>query len=246
MLILLSNDDGVEAPGLAALHSALSGLGELWVSAPETEQSARSHAFTMDAPLRVRQLRERWFAVSGTPADSTYIGIHHVVPRKPDLVVTGINRGANLGTDIFYSGTVAAAREAVNWGVPAVAVSLVSGEPHQWDTAIAVARRVVATTLQRGLPADVLLNVNVPPCSPKELRGLRVATMGRRRYHTLVQQGHDPRGRPYFWIGGEHREFDDRPGSDGPLCEQGFAVVTPMHLDVTAHELLDTIRQWEV
>lgn len=246
MLILLSNDDGVEAPGLAALHDALSGLGELWVCAPETEQSAKSHAFTMDAPLRLRKLRERWFAVSGTPADSVYLGVHQVVPRLPDLVVSGINRGGNLGTDVFYSGTVAAAREAVVRGVPAIACSLVhSGDP-QWETAKQVIRRLVVAALARRLPPGILLNVNVPDRAPEALRGIRVAPMGGRHYHPLVAQGQDPRGRPYYWIGGDHHRFDGDPGSDGELCEQGYAAVTPMHMDITAHDLLGTLRAWEI
>lgn len=245
MLILLSNDDGVEAAGLAALSEALVGLGEVWVCAPETEQSAKSHAFTMDAPLRVRRLRERWYAVSGTPADSVYLGVHQVLPRPPDLVVSGINRGPNLATDVFYSGTVAAAREAVSRGVPAVAASLVvAGEP-EWETARQVVRRVVAAVVENGLPKGILLNLNIPACSPGALRGIAVAPMGRRHYHTLVREAQDPRGRPYYWIGGDHHRFDDLPGTDGPLCEEGWAVMTPMHLDLTAHDLLGTLRDWK-
>ncbi len=245
MLILLSNDDGIEAAGLRALEAAMAGLGELWTVAPATEQSAKSHSLTMHEPLRVTPHGDRRFAVSGTPADSVYLAAHHLLPRKPDLVVSGVNRGSNLSNDVMYSGTVAAAREAASFDIPAVAVSLwvKDADPH-WETAQAVARRVVEETIRRGLPRGVLLNLNVPDLPTAALRGLRVAPLGRRYYHPSVAVNTDPRGRKYYWIGGDHDRFDDLPDTDGPLCEAGFAVLTPLHMDLTAHEVLGDLRAW--
>ncbi len=245
MLILLSNDDGIEAPGLAALEVALAGLGELWTVAPATEQSAKSHSLTMHEPLRITPAGTRRFSVSGTPADSVYLATHHILPRKPDLVVSGINRGSNLSNDVVYSGTVAAAREAASFGIPALAVSLwVSSRTPFWDTAQRIARRVAEKVIQRGLPVGVLLNLNVPDLPLEAVKGLRVAPLGRRYYHMSVAENTDPRGRKYYWIGGDHDRFGDDPETDGPICEDGYAVVTPLHMDLTAHEVLDGIRRW--
>ncbi|MDP2313092.1 MAG: 5'/3'-nucleotidase SurE [Pseudomonadota bacterium] len=247
MLILLSNDDGIEAAGLRALEAALADLGEVWTVAPATEQSAKSHSLTMHEPLRVAAHGERRFSVSGTPADSVYLAAHHLLPRKPDLVVSGINRGSNLSNDVMYSGTVAAAREAASFDIPSIAVSLwvAGGSPH-WETAQRIARQVVDESLRQKLPVGVLLNLNVPDLPYDQVKGVRVAPLGRRWYHPTVAVNTDPRGRKYYWIGGDHDRFDDLPDSDGPLCEAGYAVVTPLHMDVTAHEVLPALRTWKL
>lgn len=245
MLILLSNDDGIEAAGLRALEAAMADLGDVWTVAPATEQSAKSHALTMHEPLRVTNHGERRFAVSGTPADSVYLAAHHLLPRKPDIVVSGINRGSNLSNDVMYSGTVAAAREAASFDIPSVAISLWARTPDpHWSTAQSVARTVVAEVIRNGLPKGVLVNVNVPDLPT--IRGVRVAPLGRRYYHPTVSVNTDPRGKKYYWIGGDHDRFDDSPESDGPLCEAGYAVVTPLHMDLTAHELLPGLGTWRL
>ena len=251
-LILLSNDDGIEAPGIVALSSALQGLGELWVVAPATEQSAQSHAFTMHEPLRILEregpVSGRSFAVTGTPADAVYLACHHLLPRRPALVVSGINRGANLSTDVFYSRTVAAAREGTSMNIPALAVSLflrsagpLSGPP-QWETAGRVARQLAAQILENGLPSGTLANVNVPNVPLEALKGLVVCPMGRRYYHPHVTVSMDPRGKKYYWIGGDHERFSDAPETDGPQCEAGFATLTPLQMDMTAWSFLDQAR----
>ena len=248
VLILLTNDDGIEAAGLAALEAAVAGLGEVWTVAPATEQSAKSHALTMHEPLRVLTYGERRLAVTGTPADCVYLAVHHLLPARPTLVLSGINRGSNLATDIYYSGTVAGAREATTIDIPAIAASLwvrPDGAPH-WATAQAVVRRVAEQVLRHGLPSGVLLNVNVPDVPIEALRGTRLAPTGRRYYQPMVKPQTDPRGRPYFWIGGDHERFEGRPESDGPLCEAGFAVVSPLQLDPTAYAVLDTLSAWGV
>lgn len=245
MRILLSNDDGVDAPGLAALALAMADLGEVWIVAPEKEQSAQSHALTLHKPLRVKRRDERVFSVSGTPADCVYMARHHVLPAPPDLVVSGVNRGANLGKDVHYSGTVAAAREAAMARVPAIAVSLHVTAPsrsHHYDTAARVAHDLVARIGPAGIPPLVLLNVNVPDLPFEELAGLRVAPLGHRVYADGVSRRVDPWGRDYYWIGGGHAHFEDMPHTDGPLVERGFATITPLHADPTDTEELEALR----
>jgi 5'-nucleotidase len=263
MRILCTNDDGIDAPGLRALEEVAARLAErllaagfrsvhgrppdvdVWTVAPATEQSAKSHSFTMHDPLRVQQHGPRRFSVTGTPADCSYLALHHLLPGRPDLVLSGINRGANLSNDVLYSGTVAAAREAAGHGVPSLAASLwVTSETPRWETAQAVLLDVAVRAVLHGIPEGVLLNLNVPDVPPGELKGVRVAPLGRRWYAPAVEEKTDPRGRRYYWIGGDHERFDDAPASDGPLCEQGWAVVTPLQMDLTAHELLPALRAW--
>jgi len=244
VLILLTNDDGIDAPGLAALGRAAASLGECWTVAPAVEQSAKSHALTMHEPLRAIEHGPRRWSVTGTPADCVYLAVHHLRPARPALVLSGVNRGTNLATDVHYSGTVAAAREAATMDIPSLAASLwVNGAP-QWETAERVVRGLSRLVLERGLPPGVLLNLNVPDRAPGELLGIRTAVMGRRWYQPMVEAKTDPRGRRYFWIGGDHDRFDDIPESDGPLCEAGWATVTPLRLDLTAHSVLPDVARW--
>lgn len=245
MRILISNDDGIDAPGLAALEQALAPLGDVWVVAPEKERSAQSHALTLHKPLRVKPRGERRFAVSGTPADCVYLARHHLLPEAPDLVVSGVNRGANLGKDVHYSGTVAAAREAAMARLPAIAVSLHITAPaahHHYDTAA----RLVASWLPdlvAAIPPTVLLNVNVPDVPSAQVHGVRVAPLGHRIYADGVDHRVDPWGRDYYWIGGGHARFEDAPETDGPLCEKGYATVTPLHADPTDADEMEGLRE---
>jgi 5'-nucleotidase len=247
VIFLLTNDDGIEAPGLAALRDAVGDLADCWTVAPATEQSAKSHALTMHEPLRVVEHGPRRFSVTGTPADCVYLAVNHLLPERPAMVLSGINRGSNLATDVHYSGTVAAAREASVMDIPALAASLWTGDsPPHWDTAAAVVKRLVRELRAHGLPPGVLINLNVPDVPLDKLRGVRAAAMGRRWYVPLVEAKTDPRGRRYFWIGGDHERFDDVPDTDGPLCEEGFATVTPLMLDLTAHSFLPTLKSWNL
>jgi 5'-nucleotidase len=243
MRLLLTNDDGVHAPGLSALARALSARHEVWVVAPSSERSAQSHSLTMHKPLRLHAHGERRWAVTGTPADCVYLALHHVLAdARPDLVVSGINHGTNLGSDVHYSGTVAGAREACLQGVPSVAVSLERGDPLQWDTAAGVACDVVARVERRPLPAGVFLNVNVPNVAPDALRGLRACRLGERFYAPKVDARVDPRGQPYFWLGGPHSHFGEDPHTDGPLLSDGWATMTPLAADATAHGALAALE----
>jgi 5'-nucleotidase len=247
MRLLLTNDDGVHAPGLAALARALQADHEVWVVAPSSERSAQSHALTMHKPLRLHTHGPRRFGVTGTPADCVYLGLHHLMAEhRPDLVLSGVNFGSNLGSDVHYSGTVAGAREACLQGVPAVAISLERTEgPMHWETATQVAAAVVRRFSVHGIPPRVLLNVNVPNRPFAELRGLRTCRLGERFYEAQVEARVDPRGHAYFWLGGAHSHFGDDPNSDGPLLSSGFATATPLAADATATSALPRFSTWD-
>lgn len=244
--ILVSNDDGHLAEGLQALVAALEGLGELWVVAPEVEQSATSHAISIHRPLRLREVRPRWFAVDGTPTDCSYIGINHVLKdRRPALMVSGINHGPNLADDVTYSGTVAAAMEASLLGVPAIAFSLVARRAFDFGPAARFARQLVTAALRRPLPPNLLVNVNVP--GGGEPRGYAVTRLGKHSYGYEVIEKEDPRGRKYYWIGGNEYQHEDIPGSDcNAVLKDGLVSVTPLHLDLTAHDLAAEVERWSV
>ena len=244
-MILVSNDDGHASSGIAALSDALESLGEVWVVAPEGERSATSHSITLHKPLRVRQLRERRYWCSGMPADCVYVAINHLLPRKPDLMVSGINRGANLGDDVSYSGTVGAAMEATLLGVPSIAVSLTGvSRPAGYEGAVTLTLTLAEQVLASGLPALTLLNMNVPD-GYDPARGLRATKLGRRHYGRVVEERKDPRGRDYFWIGGTRPVFIDTPGSDVNANAEGIASVTPVLVDASAHAFVDTLGSWQ-
>lgn len=240
MRVLVTNDDGYDAPGLAALVRAFAPRAEVVVVAPERQQSAQSHAFTLHKPLRVTEHGPGRLSLSGTPADCAYAGIHGLVER-PDFVVSGINHGPNLGTDVHYSGTVAAAREAVLQGVPSIAASLVAGQrsdPLYWDEAAAWVLRIAEQAWQRGLPPGTFLNVNVPNVA--QARGLRVTGLGHRNYAKSVESRTDPRGNRYVWLGGRPVEPNAPPDGDVRFAGEGYVTVTPLHTDPTSPpELLD-------
>lgn len=247
MRILLANDDGFHAPGLWPLYEALLPLGDVWVCAPEREQSARSHALTMHKPLRARERKPQCYAISGTPADCVYLGLHGLLKDRPDVIVSGVNRGANLGNDVLYSGTVAAAMEGALHGIPAVAVSLhfdwtQEVETLHFDEAARIGAQVTRQVLEHGLPHRRLLNVNVP--NRPHVEGLRVVPLGERLYDVLADHRTDPRGRPYWWIGGAPQGFAGGEESDGAVCEEGFATITPLSADLTDHDELQRVRAW--
>jgi 5'-nucleotidase len=240
--VLLSNDDGVHAAGLRALAEAFEG-DEVWVCAPDREQSASSHAISLHRPLRLHELAPRWFAVDGTPTDAVYVGMNLVLKgRWPDVVVSGVNHGANLGNDVHYSGTVAAAMEGALLGVPAIAVSLAAPPPHDFTRAAALAASLARALVAARPGRPVLLNVNVPP---GEVRGWRLARLGKRTYGNEVVTKTDPRGRSYYWIGGEGGAVNhDIPGSDcNAVSEEGLASVTPLHLDATDGNALGLLSE---
>src|SRR5690349_19592633 len=241
-VILVTNDDGVHAPGLAALAAALEPLGEVWVVAPEREQSACGHALTLHRPLRPHQWGERRFAVNGTPSDCVNLSVLGFLPERPVLVASGVNHGSNLGDDVTYSGTVSAAMEGTLLGVPSIAVSQVDPETEGFDGAGTVARAVAMRLLVEGLPAKTLLNVNVPR---GEVKGIRLTRLGHRVYREKVIQEMDPRGRPYYWIGAGPPEWAEDASADIAAVHEGWASVTPLHLDLTHHGALGRMTDWE-
>jgi 5'-nucleotidase len=245
--ILLSNDDGITAAGLGALHAALSDLGDVTVVAPDRERSATGHAFTLMHPLRVDEVQPGWFAVDGTPADCVYLGLYKLAGGWPDLVVSGINHGFNLGSDVFYSGTVAGAVEAALRDVPSIAISLEhrpgrAGDQQRFAPAAKFAHALGRAVLARGLPKGTLLNVNVP--ARGSLGPFEWTRLGRRVYREQVDERDDLRGRRYYWIGGPPVPSEIEPGSDGAAVSRGHVSVSPMGLDMTHDGLLSHLPGW--
>jgi 5'-nucleotidase len=259
-LILLANDDGIRSTGIRALHQRLVDLGDVLVVAPDRERSATSHAFTLDRPLRCEEIEAGWFMVDGTPADCVYLGLLKIAPRKPDLVVSGINHGFNLGSDVFYSGTVAGAVEAALRDVPAIAMSLewqrgIHKTEEPFVAAAQFAHALARAVLAEGLPKGTLLNVNVPQpprrdgdAQPWGLppRSYRWTRLGKRLYRDQVDERADLRGRRYYWIGGPATGYGDIPGSDCHAVGEGLVSVTPLDLDLTHAGLLERLPSWSV
>lgn len=247
MRIMVTNDDGIQAPGILALARALRELGEVTVVAPDRERSAAGHSLTLHSPLRVFELREGFYAVDGTPTDCVNMGIHSLLPFRPDLVVSGINHGPNLGDDITYSGTVAAAMEATLMGIPAMAVSLASFDHSgNFPAAAAVAVRVGRQVMANGLPADTFLNVNVPDCPEAEMNPPLVTRQGKRSFVGKIVDKTDPRGRKYYWIGSEEPDFNDEEGTDFYALNRRHVSVTPLHLDLTNYESMKILAGWKL
>ncbi len=245
-LILVTNDDGIRAGGIDALAAAAQVLGDVWVVAPESEQSAMAHALTLNHPLRIREYGHQRFSVDGTPTDCVFFAALHICPRKPDLVLSGVNRGANVGDDVTYSGTVSAALEGVIMGFPGIAVSLVirDDSPREYGPAAAYAAKLAAEVLELGLPPKVYLNVNVPQLPDDQIKGARITTLGTRTYDDRIVSCEDPRGRPYYWIGGKGFEATDIPGSDCNAVLDGYISVTPLHADPTDYSMIDRLKGW--
>ncbi|MBE0596921.1 MAG: 5'/3'-nucleotidase SurE [Desulfuromonadales bacterium] len=244
MLILVTNDDGIHSHGIQTLAKRLIPLGQV-VVAPDRERSAVGHSLTLHSPLRAEQISPDWFAVDGTPTDCVNLGIHGLLAARPDLVVSGINRGGNMGDDITYSGTVSAAMEATLMGVPAFAVSL-EGESFQAEdfrVAADFAADLAERLLNRRLPPDTFLNVNVPA---RQVRGVRLTRQGRRRYGDVVVENIDPRGRKYYWLGGGELGFQDLEGTDFHAVCRGYISVTPLHLDLTNYRSFETLVRWDL
>ena len=246
MRILVSNDDGIGSNGLKALVEAVAPLAEVWVVAPESEQSAASHSLSLHRPLRVRKVGERWFSIDGTPADCVYMAVHHLMKdQRPNLVLSGINHGPNLADDVIYSGTVAAAMEGAILGIPAIAFSLASRRVFEFEHAARFAASIAKAALANPLPDRTLLNVNVPSHGPPT--GYEITRLGRHRYTGDVVENEDPRGRRYYWLGGTGYEHEATPGTDVYAVHDLRRVsVTPMQLDLTEQKLVEALRGWQV
>ena len=250
MRILLTNDDGVTSEGLLALHAALSPQHQVDIIAPDRNWSISGHNRTMDRPIRVNEITLRdgtkAYATDGSPADCVALAALGFLPQIPELVVSGINHGFNLGDDITYSGTVAAAMEGVINGMPGIAVSTDIAPEWRVDLAAAAVARLVQQVSQRGIAADILLNVNVPSLPHEEVKGVLITRLGRRIYNDKLFVRQDPRGRTYYWIGGVEVTSHLEEGTDVAAIDQGYVSITPIHMDLTNHRLIDTLRTWDL
>jgi 5'/3'-nucleotidase len=243
MIILVSNDDGIHSEGLHALEETLRAVGEIYTVAPDREQNAVSHALTLHRPLRIEEIAPRRFAVNGTPTDCVNLALKGFLPVRPQLVVSGINKGANLGDDVTYSGTVSAAIEGSLLGIPSIAVSLVArGTQYHFGPAAEFAAILASEVITQGMPPDTLLNVNVPDLARQEIKGYRLTRQGKRRYAETIEARVDPRGRKYYWIGGDDLGFDPAEGTDCVAVHEGFISVTPLHVDLTNYRALQEMH----
>ncbi len=250
MKILISNDDGIHAPGIKALYRAIHDLGEIHVVAPHSEQSAVSHGITLANPLKTTRVshENRFFghAVGGTPADSVKLAIGALLEQPPDLLVSGINLGPNAGIAVLYSGTVSAAAEGTILGIPSMAVSINTFTDPIWETATHVARHLVGQIQRHGLPADTLLNVNVPNLPLDQVKGYAVTRMGRSRYVEIFHRRTDPRGNVYYWMDGALQPVDCNGGTDLEALQEGYVALTPIWFDLTHDKALGAFKQWDL
>jgi 5'-nucleotidase len=245
-LILLTNDDGVRAEGLKRLRRAVSSLGRVVVVAPERQQSGASHALTLANPLRINPVEKDVFAVDGTPTDCVLLAMRGLLTERPSLLVAGMNHGPNLGDDVTYSGTVAAAFEGTLLGLPSIAISVSSWKECRFEAAERFATTIARNVLERGLPEGTLLNVNVPSIPPEEVKGVKVTKLGKRVYRDAVVKKTDPRGRAYYWIGGQPPIWCEGEETDFEAVEQGMVSVTPLQLDLTDYKSIHTVRTWDL
>lgn len=246
--ILVTNDDGYDAPGIIALSRSLSRLGSVVVVAPDRERSAIGHGLTFFHPLRVFYMGEddgvKIYTSDGTPTDCVLLAVHDVIGKKPDLVVSGINRGANLGDDVTYSGTVSAAMEGAIQGINSMAVSLSSYEDYDYSTAARLASQIAQKLLKRKLPGGTFLNVNVPAVKPENIKGVKITYQGRSIYHQGVEKRVDPRGREYYWITGAMPRGREKEGTDFWAIKNNMISITPLHLSMSRKDYVKQFEKW--
>jgi 5'-nucleotidase len=242
--ILITNDDGIHSEGIAALETALSSIGDVYVVAPESEMSGAAHSLTLARPLRIRQIDERHWTVDGTPTDCVTLALNQILAPdiRPDICASGINHGANMGDDATYSGTVAGAMEATILGVPGLAFSLAASRNQDFRESIIIAREITEKALSDGIPEGTLLNVNIPKGKPK---GIKVTTQGFKSARPVISEHIDPRGKLYYWIGEVREGFRAEGGTDFEAVDEGYVSLTPMRSDLTNHAVIESIRNWE-
>jgi len=244
MKILLSNDDGYFAKGLLVLAAALKERADITIVAPDKNRSAASNSLTLELPLRASEIEPNFYKVDGTPTDCVHLAITGLIETEPDMVIAGINHGANMGDDVLYSGTLAAATEGRFLGFPAIAISLASNEPQYFETAAEVAVYLLRRIQEKPLAQDVVLNVNVPDIPVAELKGYQVTRLGQRHKSEPVIKSQDPRGRPIYWVGPPGLARDDGFGTDFDAVRNNYVSITPLQLDLTRYELMDDLSEW--
>lgn len=246
MKILISNDDGIHAPGISALYHAVKELAEVIVAAPATQMSAVGHAITISDPIKVNEITTvdgmRGYAIGGTPADAVKVAVQALMDTPPDLIISGINLGPNAGISILYSGTVSAATEGSILGIPSIAISINTFTNPLWDTAARVAKSFIKQVIQNGIPGNTLLNINVPNKPHHELRGYRFTSMGKSQYKEIFHRRTDPRGNVYFWMDGEMELESGQTGTDVQAIDENYISITPLSFDLTHHAMLDKLR----
>ena len=244
MHLLLSNDDGIHANGLMLLAEALAPLGKISVVAPNRNRSAASNSLTLERPIRAHEVAENWYSVDGTPTDCVHLAITGLLKDEPDIVVSGINQGANLGDDVIYSGTVAAAIEGRFLGLPAVAISLNSFQPKYMQDAAKVSAEMISNLTETTLPNDVIININIPDIAKNELKGVQTTRLGNRHKAEPVIEDIDPRGKPIYWVGAAGPEQDAGIGTDFYAVNNNYVSVSPMHLDLTHYKAMEDVENW--
>ncbi|MFA7096056.1 MAG: 5'/3'-nucleotidase SurE [Gammaproteobacteria bacterium] len=244
MKILISNDDGYQSPGIICLAEALKEIAEVTVVAPERDRSGASNSLTLDNPIRAVHMENGFIRVDGTPTDCVHLAITGLLETEPDMVIAGINNGANLGDDVLYSGTVAAAMEGRFLGLPAIAVSMTAAQPRHYDTAVRVVKDLLGRLVADPLPADTILNVNVPDLPWEEIAGYEVTRLGYRHRAEPVVKATDPRGRAIYWIGPPGAEQDAGPGTDFHAIRTRHVSITPLHVDLTRYAAMDKVAGW--
>jgi 5'-nucleotidase len=244
-IILVTNDDGIHSLGLIALSRVMKDLGDVYIVAPDRERSAVSHSLTLHRPLKVEKLSEGVFSIDGTPTDCVILGVSKLLPERPVLIASGINRGGNLGGDISYSGTVSGAIEGTILGIPSFAISLVTGDelqPLHFETVSAFALQIGRSILEKSLPPDTLLNINVPNTDKSKILGVKFTRQGKMVYNNSIQEIHDPRGKRHYWLGGSQLHVEHDEDTDVQAVKNGYISITPIHLDLTNYEALNFLR----
>lgn len=247
LLIFLTNDDGIHAPGLNTLAKYMKSFGEILIVAPDREQSASSHSLTLTRPLRIAKLDENRYAVDGTPTDAVMVAVHGILKKRklPDLLISGINHGPNMGDDVSYSGTVAAAIEGSIIGIPSIAVSLADWEAADYVPAARAVKKIARWVLKNGLPQFSFLNINIPYLGKRPFKGMKITRLGRRVYNDVIVEKVDPRGRNYYWIAGDP-EWSDVDGSDFAAVSRGMVSVSPLKVDMTDKDLHEKLKNLQI
>ena len=249
-LILITNDDGVNSEGIRVLKKALASMGTVVIVAPNTEKSGCGHALTMHSPVRVKEIEKDIYSVTGFPSDCVYVAVHGLLPRKPDIIISGINKGANMGVDVYYSGTVAGVRQGIIDGIPSgFSISLVMEKKDKellWEDAASFAVEMVKRLSEKGYTGKGFININYPNIPKSEIKGVRITKMGDRRYLQEVKWGKDPRGENYCWLWGEYSCFNHIDDSDCVAIHEGFISLTPILLDVTDYSVIEDMKSWKL
>lgn len=245
LLALLTNDDGIDAKGLLTLKREISKIGQVWVVAPDREQSATSHSLTLQYPLRINKIADKFFSIDGTPTDAVMLAVYGILKKRPDIVISGINHGPNLGDDVSYSGTVAAAMEGTILNIPSIAVSVAKWNAKHFNPAARFVRKLTLFVLKNGLPKDTYLNVNIPD-RKETIKRYKITHLGKRVYNDVMIEKIDPRGKKYFWIGEQSPTWKKEKDSDFSAIKKGYVSITPLHLDMTDYKSIQKIKKWKI